>query len=173
MSCPAFITGITGQDGSYLAELLLNKGYEVHGLIRRAGGSVPPDRNGFIICATIPDVINKRLLPHYGDLVSGRPRYSFGFINLIRARTKSTTSPPRATYRVSFDVPDQTCNTAGHRASCLLEAIIEIRPPRAPFLSSIAAARCSARSSNRRRSEKTPFYPTQSLRRTPKFSATG
>ena len=54
----AFITGITGQDGSYLAELLLEKGYEVHGLLRRA--SVPNTVN--------IDHIADKLILHYGDL---------------------------------------------------------------------------------------------------------
>ena len=61
----AFITGITGQDGSYLAELLLNKGYEVHGLIRRDS----PSKFERIhhLCEN-SEYLNNRLFLHYGDL---------------------------------------------------------------------------------------------------------
>jgi GDPmannose 4,6-dehydratase len=61
----ALITGITGQDGSYLAELLLEKGYEVHGVIRRSSSF-----NTFRIDHLYKDqsIFNKRLFFHYGDL---------------------------------------------------------------------------------------------------------
>jgi GDPmannose 4,6-dehydratase len=63
----ALITGITGQDGSYLAELLLSKGYEVHGIIRRAS-TFNTQRLDHIYVD--PHTPNARLLLHYGDLVS-------------------------------------------------------------------------------------------------------
>ena len=61
----AFITGITGQDGSYLAELLLAKGYEVHGLIRRSA-SFNTQRIDHLY--QDPHITNRRLVLHYGDL---------------------------------------------------------------------------------------------------------
>ena len=68
MAKRALITGITGQDGSYLAELLLSKGYEVHGVIRRAStfntGRLEPIYQD-------PHASDKRLFLHYGDLSDG------------------------------------------------------------------------------------------------------
>ena len=61
----AFITGITGQDGSYLAELLLAKGYEVHGLVRHA--SVSCAERIQHLCDD-PEILNRRLFLHHGDL---------------------------------------------------------------------------------------------------------
>jgi GDPmannose 4,6-dehydratase len=80
----AIITGITGQDGSYLAELLLEKGYEVHGLVRRSSSF-----NTWRI-----DGIRERLVLHYGDLVDQN--------SLVRTLAsvgpdEVTTSRPRAT----------------------------------------------------------------------------
>ena len=73
----AFITGITGQDGSYLAELLLEKGYEVHGLIRKSStfntsriDHIYQDRHS----------VNPKLFLHYGDMTDG-----FGLTNLLRS----------------------------------------------------------------------------------------
>src|SRR3990172_8579022 len=63
----AFITGITGQDGSYLAELLLEKGYEVHGLVRRSSNS---NFNRIVHLLNIPQLA-KRLHLHEGDLCDG------------------------------------------------------------------------------------------------------
>src|SRR5689334_15302731 len=72
----ALITGITGQDGSYLAELLLGKGYEVHGLIRRAS-SFNTQRLDAIY--QDPHVENRRLKLYYSDLADG-----VSLVNLIR-----------------------------------------------------------------------------------------
>ena len=87
MAKKALITGITGQDGSYLAELLLEKGYEVHGLVRRSSSF-----NTWRI-----DHVRDRLVLHYGDLVDQN-----SLVRTLEARrspTRSTTSPPRATSR--------------------------------------------------------------------------
>jgi GDPmannose 4,6-dehydratase len=64
----ALITGITGQDGSYLAELLLSKGYEVHGLVRRSSSFNTERLDGIY---EDPHVPNRRLFLHYGDLSDG------------------------------------------------------------------------------------------------------
>ena len=71
----ALITGITGQDGSYLAELLLGKGYEVHGLIRRSS-SFNTSRINHIY--QDPHDANPKLFLHYGDLIDG-----VGLTNLV------------------------------------------------------------------------------------------
>ncbi len=82
----ALITGITGQDGSYLAELLLEKGYEVHGLIRRSS-TFNTSRIDQIY--QDPHESGKRLFLHYGDLTDG-----VNLVNLIHEiqPTRSTTS---------------------------------------------------------------------------------
>ena len=72
----ALITGVTGQDGSYLAELLLSKGYEVHGLIRRSS-SFNTGRIEHLYAD--PHEVGRRLILHYGDLTDG-----IGISNLVR-----------------------------------------------------------------------------------------
>jgi GDPmannose 4,6-dehydratase len=62
----ALVTGITGQDGSYLTEILLEKGYEVHGIIRRSS-SFNTGRINHLY--EDPEVMNKKLFLHYGDLI--------------------------------------------------------------------------------------------------------
>ena len=89
----ALITGITGQDGAYLAELLLGKGYEVHGLKRRAS-SFNTDRVDHLYVDS--HVESARFFMHYGDMTDST--------NLIRveprpSRPRSTISQPRATSR--------------------------------------------------------------------------
>jgi GDPmannose 4,6-dehydratase len=113
----AFITGITGQDGSYLAELLLNKGYEVHGLIRRSS-SFNTSRIDHIYQDAHES--NPELFLHYGDLIDG-----VGLTNLIRE------IKPEEVYnlgaqshvQVSFSMPQYTGQVDAVGAVGLLEAI--------------------------------------------------
>ena len=84
----ALITGITGQDGSYLAELLLAKGYEVHGLIRRASTFNTRRIDHLYQDPHDPDA---RLFLHYGDLTDGARLVTL--LARDRTRTRSTTSP--------------------------------------------------------------------------------
>jgi len=113
----AFLTGITGQDGSYLAEFLLDKGYEVHGLIRRAS-TFNTSRIDHIY--QDPHESNPRLYLHYGDLIDG-----VGLTNLIR------TINPDEVYnlgaqshvQVSFSMPQYTGQVDAVGAVGLLEAI--------------------------------------------------
>src|SRR3712207_3819009 len=114
----ALVTGITGQDGSYLAELLLGKGYEVHGIVRRAS-SANTDRldvDSNAVGVSTPG----RLHLHYGDLNDGmalsrlvhevRPDeiYNLGAMSHVQ---------------VSFEVPEYTASTNGGGTVRLLEAI--------------------------------------------------
>ncbi len=108
----AFITGVTGQDGSYLAELLLGKGYEVHGLVRRSSS----------LNRTRIDHLHQdpNLHLHYGDLTDG-----VGLVNLVHA------IEPHEVYnlgaqshvKVSFSMPDYTTSTNSIGTMRLLEAI--------------------------------------------------
>ena len=113
----ALLTGITGQDGSYLAELLLEKGYEVHGIIRRTS-TFNTDRIDHIYVD--PHKEGARLFLHYGDLNDG---------TMLRRILEQV--QPQEVYnlgaqshvRVSFDSPEYTVDTVAMGALRLLEAI--------------------------------------------------
>lgn len=113
----AFITGITGQDGSYLAELLLSKGYEVHGLIRRSS-SFNTGRIDHIY--EDPHQTNPRLRLHYGDLLDG-----VGITNLIREIQPDEVYnlAAQSHVMVSFTMPQYTAQVDGVGAVGMLEAI--------------------------------------------------
>src|SRR5579863_7698339 len=119
MAKVALITGITGQDGSYLAELLLSKGYEVHGIIRRAStfntGRLEPIYSD-------PHANKNRLFLHYGDLsdASGLARL-MRKINPVEIYNLAAQSH----VRVSFDSPEYTTDITATGAVRLLEAVRE------------------------------------------------
>jgi GDPmannose 4,6-dehydratase len=113
----ALITGITGQDGSYLAELLLNKGYEVHGIIRRAS-TFNTGRIDHIY--QDPHEPAVRLFLHYGDLANSEQFtnlfYNHDFDEVYHLGAQSHV-------KVSFDVPEYTADTTGLGTIRLLEVI--------------------------------------------------
>ncbi|MFZ9922763.1 MAG: GDP-mannose 4,6-dehydratase, partial [Candidatus Nanopelagicaceae bacterium] len=113
----AFITGITGQDGSYLAELLLSKGYEVHGLIRRAS-TFNTSRIDHIY--QDPHDTNPKLTLHYGDLLDG-----VGLTNLIREiePTEIYNLAAQSHVMVSFTMPQYTAQVDAVGTVAILEAI--------------------------------------------------
>ena len=113
----AFITGITGQDGSYLAEFLLSKGYEVHGLIRRSS-TFNTSRIDHIY--QDPHAPNPKLFLHYGDLIDG-----VGLTNLIREIEPSEVYNlgAQSHVQVSFSMPQYTGQVDAVGAVGLLEAI--------------------------------------------------
>ncbi|RZT87902.1 GDPmannose 4,6-dehydratase [Pseudonocardia sediminis] len=113
----ALITGITGQDGSYLAELLLSKGYRVHGLIRRASTFNTGRIEHLYQDPHNPDA---RLFLHYGDLTD-----SSRLVTLIDkiAPDEVYHLGAQSHVRVSFDEPEYTGNTTGVGTTRLLEAI--------------------------------------------------
>lgn len=113
----ALITGITGQDGSYLAELLLSKDYEVHGLIRRAS-TFNTGRINHIY--QDPHAKDARLFLHYGDLTDG-----VGLTNLIReiCPTELYNLAAQSHVMVSFTMPQYTASVDAVGAITLLEAI--------------------------------------------------
>jgi len=115
----ALITGITGQDGSYLAELLLDKGYEVHGLIRRSS-TFNTDRIDHLY--KDPHLKDVRLFLHYGDLSDGS--------NISRLIEKIQPDEiyhlgAQSHVRVSFDIPEYTCDVTGLGTLRILDAIRE------------------------------------------------
>ncbi len=113
----AFITGITGQDGSYLAELLLDKGYEVHGLIRRSS-SFNTARIDHIY--QDPHFPHPKLFLHYGDLTDG-----VNLTNLIREikPTEVYNLAAQSHVQVSFTMPQYTAQVDAVGAVALLESI--------------------------------------------------
>jgi GDPmannose 4,6-dehydratase len=113
----AFLTGITGQDGSYLAEFLLDKGYEVHGLIRRSS-TFNTDRIDHLYRDSHDP--NTKLFLHYGDLsVSGQLMDMLASINPDEIYHLGAQSH----VRVSFDMPEYTADITGLGTLRILEAI--------------------------------------------------
>jgi len=115
----ALITGITGQDGSYLADLLLAKGYEVHGIIRRAS-SFNTSRIDHIYAD--PHVNNVHLFLHYGDLAD-----SVQLVKLLYSLQPDEiyNLGAQSHVRVSFDIPEYTADVTGVGTIRILEAIRE------------------------------------------------
>ena len=120
----ALITGITGQDGSYLADLLLEKGYEVHGIIRRAS-SFNTSRIDHLYAD--PHINGVRLFLHYGDLSDS--------VNLVKLLYDLKPDEiyhlaAQSHVRVSFDIPEYTSDITGVGTIRILEAMREtgIRP---------------------------------------------
>jgi GDPmannose 4,6-dehydratase len=113
----ALITGITGQDGSFLAELLLSKGYEVHGLIRKAS-TFNTDRIDHIY--QDPHDPDARLYLHYGDL-SNSEQLSNLIYNLKPEEVYHLGAQSHV--KVSFDIPEYTGNVTGLGTIRILEAI--------------------------------------------------
>jgi GDPmannose 4,6-dehydratase len=115
----ALITGITGQDGSYLAELLLEKGYEVHGVVRRAS---TVNRTRIDHLHAFESGKEQRLHLHYGDLAD-----SVALVKLLYALQPDEiyNLAAQSHVRVSFDIPEYTCDITGTGTARILEAIIE------------------------------------------------
>lgn len=151
MKKKALITGITGQDGSYLTELLLSKGYEVHGIIRRSS-QINTNRINHLF--DNPAIGNVSLFLHYGDLTDGS--------SLRKILEKSMPDEiyhlaAQGHVRVSFDIPEYTTDTIAMGTCRILEAIKETK---------ISAKYYQASSSEMfgkvveiPQKETTPFYP--------------
>jgi GDPmannose 4,6-dehydratase len=127
----ALLTGITGQDGSYLTELLLEKGYEVHGLVRRQSSTV---RYRLDHLYREPSIYNQRLFLHYADLH-----------DTTRIRRLLALIQPHEMYHLagqshvgtSFEIPESTCELAAMCTLRLLEVLRDLpRPPRLMHMSS-------------------------------------
>jgi len=117
MTKRAFITGITGQDGSYLAELLLTKGYEVHGLIRRASTFNTARIDHLYVDPHEP---RADLFLHFGDLSDGARLVGLlGDVNPDEVYNLAAQSH----VRVSFDEPEHTADTTGTGTIRMLEAV--------------------------------------------------
>jgi len=113
----ALITGITGQDGSYLAELLVGKGYQVHGIVRRASGFNTQRLAGIYMDPHEPD---NRLTLHYGDMTDGT-----GLRRIVeKAKPDEVYNLAAQSHvRVSFDQPEYTADVVATGTLRLLEAV--------------------------------------------------
>lgn len=148
----ALITGITGQDGSYLTELLLDKGYEVHGIIRRAS-TFNTKRIDHLFENN--DIGNKKLFLHYGDLTDSS--------NLNRLIEKVCPDEiynlgAQSHVQVSFEVPEYTAETDGLGTLRFLDAIKEFGI-KAKFYQASTSELFGGLPGTAPQSEKTPFYP--------------
>ncbi|HZY02681.1 MAG TPA: GDP-mannose 4,6-dehydratase [Anaeromyxobacteraceae bacterium] len=116
----ALITGITGQDGSYLAELLLEKGYQVHGVVRRSSSFNRQRIDHLYVDPHAPDA---RFFLHYGDLNDASS------LNLLLKRIRPDeiyNLGAQSHVRVSFDMPEYTAEVTGLGLTRLLEAVREL-----------------------------------------------
>jgi GDPmannose 4,6-dehydratase len=140
----AFVTGITGQDGSYLAELLLAKGYDVHGLVRRSSSF-----NTWRI-----DHIRDRLTLHYGDLVDQnslmRTLESVGPDEIYNLAAQSHV-------KVSFEMPEYTGNVTAMGVLRLLDAVRELELPARVYQA--GSSEMFGLVQETPQTERTPFHP--------------
>lgn len=147
----ALITGITGQDGSYLAELLLEKGYEVHGIIRRSS-SFNTDRIDHLY--RDPHDKNAKLFLHYGDLVDGT-----GLREILQRVMPAEVYNlgAQSHVKVSFDQPVYTVSADALGTIHLLEAIRDTDPKIRFYQAS--SSEMYGKVVEKPQNEKTPFYP--------------
>jgi GDPmannose 4,6-dehydratase len=149
----ALITGITGQDGSYLAELLLEKGYQVHGIVRRSS-SVARARIDHL--RPFEQGANQRLFLHYGDLAD-----SVALVKLLYGLQPDEVYnlAAQSHVRVSFDIPEYTADITGVGAARLLEAIIESGIGKKVRYYQASSSEMFGKVQAVPQTETTPFYP--------------
>ena len=147
----ALITGITGQDGSYLAEFLIEKGYQVHGIIRRSSSFNTSRIDGIY---QDPHESNRKLFLHYGDLTdSSSAQRIIEKVNPDEIYNLGAQSH----VKVSFETPEYTGDVVGLGTLRLLEAIREIRP-NVRFYQA-GSSEMYGLVQQVPQSESTPFYP--------------
>lgn len=148
----ALITGITGQDGSYLTELLLEKGYEVHGIIRRSS-SFNTGRINHLY--ENHEILNKKLFLHYGDLIDASS------LNRLLEKIEPDeiyNLAAQSHVKVSFDVPDYTAQVDALGTLRFLDAIRETGLRQVRFYQA-STSELYGKVQEIPQSETTPFYP--------------
>ena len=148
----ALITGITGQDGSYLTEILIDKGYEVHGIIRRSS-SFNTGRIDHLYADK--EILNKKMFLHYGDLVDTS--------NLNRLLEKIEPDEiynlaAQSHVKVSFEVPDYTAQVDALGTLRFLDAIREVGLKKVKFYQA-STSELYGKVQEIPQTEKTAFYP--------------
>jgi GDPmannose 4,6-dehydratase len=147
MAKRALITGISGQDGSYLAELLIEKGYEVHGIVRRSS-ALSRSRIDHLRDAPVPPIL------HYGDLTDASS------INRLLREIKPDeiyNLGAQSHVKVSFEIPEYTADTAGLGTLRILEGIRESGT--APRVYQASSSEMFGLVREIPQTESTPFYP--------------
>ena len=153
MSKTALITGITGQDGSYLAEQLLEKGYTVHGMLRRSS-SFNTARIDHLY--NNPEILDQRLFLHYGDLTDSSN------LNRLLERTAPDeiyNLAAQSHVKVSFDVPEYTAEVDGVGTLRFLDAIKEVGLKDKTRFYQASTSELYGKVQAVPQDETTPFYP--------------
>ena len=153
----AIITGVTGQDGSFLAEFLIEKGYEVHGIIRRSSSFNTERIEHLYIEELIEDLKSKRKLQlHYGDMTD-----SSNLIRLIQTiRPKEIYNLAAQSHvKVSFDLPEYTAETDGVGTLRILEAIRICGLEKICKIYQASTSELYGKVREIPQNENTPFYP--------------
>jgi len=149
----ALLTGITGQDGSYLTEILLEKGYEVHGMIRRSSsfntGRIDHLYNN-------PEIMNKKLFLHYGDLVDTSSIHRL--LEKIEPNEIYNLAA-QSHVKVSFDIPDYTAQVDALGTLRFLDAIRETGLEKQTKFYQASTSELYGKVQEIPQSETTPFYP--------------
>jgi GDPmannose 4,6-dehydratase len=149
----ALVTGVTGQDGSYLAELLLEKGYEVHGVIRRSS-SFNTDRLDHLY--EDPQTANPRLILHYGDLADGT-----SLLNLVLETEPDEiyNLGAQSHVRVSFDQPLYTADIDALGTLRMLEAARHLNRRKQVRFYQASSSEMFGQVREVPQTERTPFHP--------------
>lgn len=153
----ALITGINGQDGSYLAEFLLEKGYEVHGIIRRSSTFNTGRIEHLYIDSLIKDLHNKRKIQlHYGDMTD-----STNLIRLVQTIRPDEiyNLAAQSHVKVSFELPEYTAETDGIGTLRLLEAVRICGLIERTKIYQASTSELYGKVQEVPQSESTPFYP--------------
>jgi len=148
----ALITGITGQDGSYLTEILLEKGYEVHGVIRRSS-SFNTGRINHLY--ENPEILGKTLFLHYGDLIDASS------LNRLLEKIEPDeiyNLGAQSHVKVSFEIPDYTAQVDGLGTLRFLDSIRETGLRHVKFYQA-STSELFGKVQEIPQTEKTPFYP--------------
>ncbi|PKL86994.1 MAG: GDP-mannose 4,6-dehydratase [Ignavibacteriae bacterium HGW-Ignavibacteriae-2] len=149
----ALITGITGQDGSYLVEILLDKGYEVHGIIRRSS-SFNTGRINHLY--NNPEILDKTMFLHYGDLVDASS------LNRLLEKIEPDeiyNLGAQSHVKVSFEVPDYTAQVDALGTLRFLDSIREVGIERQTKFYQASTSELYGKVQEIPQNESTPFYP--------------
>ena len=149
----ALITGITGQDGSYLARLLLKKGYKVHGIKRRSS---------LINTSRVDDIyeepfkIKKKFFMHYGDLTDSSSLHSL-ILKIMPDEIYNLAAQSHVA--VSFEMPEYTSNVNALGTLRILEIVKHLRAKKKIKFYQASSSELYGKTSSKSQNEKTPFYP--------------
>lgn len=153
----ALITGITGQDGSYLAEFLLSKGYEVHGILRRSSSFNTERIEHLYLDEWVRDMHRKRLIHlHYGDMTDSSSLIRI--IGLVKP-TEIYNLAAQSHVKVSFEVPEYTADVDALGTLRLLEAVRILGMERTTRIYQASTSELFGKVQEVPQTERTPFNP--------------